>query len=44
MVSWYQLSEKRCCPPCPWPVLGHVDGYWNLIDRAAVDPDPYYKG
>jgi type IV secretion system protein VirD4 len=30
--------------PCPWPVLGHVDGYWNLIDPEAVDPNPYYKG
>ena len=30
--------------PCPWPVLGFADGYWNLIDPAAVDPNPYYKG
>jgi type IV secretion system protein VirD4 len=29
--------------PCPWPVLGFVDGYWNLIDRGEVDPNPYYK-
>jgi type IV secretory pathway TraG/TraD family ATPase VirD4 len=30
--------------PCPWPVLGHVDGYWNLIDPKEVDPNPYHKG
>lgn len=30
--------------PCPWPVLGMADGYWNLIDPDAVDPNPYYTG
>jgi type IV secretion system protein VirD4 len=30
--------------PCPWPVLGHVDGYWNLIDPKEVDSNPYHKG
>jgi len=30
--------------PCPWPVLGFADGYWNTIAPEAVDPNPYYRG
>jgi type IV secretion system protein VirD4 len=28
--------------PCPYPIAGAALGYWDVIDRAAVDANPYW--
>ncbi|WP_267361034.1 MULTISPECIES: type IV secretory system conjugative DNA transfer family protein [unclassified Methylobacterium] len=30
--------------PCPFPIAGLAPGYWDCIDPASVDPNPYYHG
>ena len=30
--------------PCPWPILGAAQGYWELVEKSRVDANPYFHG
>jgi type IV secretion system protein VirD4 len=37
-------GTRNFIEPCPWPVAGEARGYWEIMDQAMLDPNPYYHG